>query len=88
MASPDSLRRAADVVVAAKIPVLAISGGWSPTFDAVSEVAAQLTNGRHVIVPSSNHFPQQTNPEEFNKVLLAFANDAAARRDEQSPKPR
>jgi pimeloyl-ACP methyl ester carboxylesterase len=77
MASPDNLRKAAETVAQAKIPVLVISGGWSPLFDGVSELAAQLTNGEHVIVPSSNHFPQQVNPEVFNSVLLSFVNKNA-----------
>jgi pimeloyl-ACP methyl ester carboxylesterase len=90
MASSDGLRKAAEIVAAAKIPVLVISGGWSPTFDAVSELAAQLTNGRHIIVPSPNHFPQQSNPNAFNAALLAFANTHAltSRPDERPPASR
>ena len=77
MAPPETLRKAAETVAEAKIPVLVISGGWSPTFDAVGELAARLTGGKHVIVPSPNHFPQLTNPEVFNSTILSFANEKA-----------
>ncbi len=73
MAPPEALRNAAEIVAKAKIPVLVISGGWSPVFDAIGELGAKITNGKHVIVPSMNHFPQQFNPHVFNSVLLTFA---------------
>lgn len=81
MASPESLRAAAATVANAKIPVLTISGGWSPVFDAVSQIGAELTNGQHVIVPSKNHFPQFENPEMFNSIVGDFA-DRHARKPE------
>ncbi len=87
VASSNSLRKAAKIVAAAKIPVLVISGGWSPTLDATSELAAQLTNGNHIIVPSSNHFPQEMNPEAFNSVLLSFANKYALASRTEEPAP-
>jgi pimeloyl-ACP methyl ester carboxylesterase len=87
ISSSNSLRKAAEIVAAAKIPVLVISGGWSPTLDAISELAAQLTNGKHIIVPSPNHFPQQINPEAFNSVLLSFANKYALASRTEEPVP-
>jgi pimeloyl-ACP methyl ester carboxylesterase len=75
MAPPEALRKAAEIVSQAKIPVLVISGGWSPVFDAIGELGAKMTNGKHVIVPSVNHFPQQLNPEVFNSVLLTFVSE-------------
>ena len=75
MAPPETLRKAAEAVAQAKIPVLIISGGWSPTFDAIGELAATATGGKHVIVSSPNHFPQLANPEVFNSTILAFANE-------------
>jgi len=77
MAPPQTLRKAAETLAQAKIPVLAISGGWSPTFDAIGEFAAKLTGGRFVVVPSPNHFPQLANAEAFNSTLLSFANKHA-----------
>ena len=79
MAPPETLRKAAETVAQAKIPVLVISGGWSPTFDAIGELAATLTGGKHVIVPSPNHFPQLANPEVFNSTILSFANEKGIR---------
>jgi pimeloyl-ACP methyl ester carboxylesterase len=81
MASPESLRAAAETVARAKIPVLVISGGWSPVFDAIGELAAELTHGEHVIVPSMNHFPQLVNPGAFNDAIIAFVNKSARGRE-------
>ena len=76
-AARETLRSAAEAVAKARIPVLVITGGWSPTFDAVGELAAELTGGKHVIVPSPNHFPQQMNPDAFNDVVSTFLSTAA-----------
>jgi pimeloyl-ACP methyl ester carboxylesterase len=72
MASPQTIKSAADTVAAAKIPVLVISGGYSPTFNAIGELAAAITHGEHIIVRSINHYPQLTNAEEFNTAVLNF----------------
>ena len=72
MAPPPAMYQAAVTVKEAALPVLVISGGWSPMFDALSLATAQLTGGRHVIVPSPNHFPQLSAAEEFNAVVTAF----------------
>lgn len=72
MASRQTMRSAAEAVAAAKIPVLVISGGYSHTFDAIGELAATMMHGEHVVVPSVNHYPHLTNPEEFNTTVLKF----------------
>jgi pimeloyl-ACP methyl ester carboxylesterase len=72
MAPPPMLMQAADMIKRARIPVLTISGGWSPTFDAISALAARLTGGDHEIVSSPNHFPQSANPGSFNRVVDRF----------------
>ena len=72
LVSPSALRRAAEAVKQAKVPVLIITGGWSPMFDAVGELGAELTGGRHVIVRSPSHFVQLANPDAFNVVVAAF----------------
>ena len=79
MAPPPTLLEAAKIVAEAKIPVLIISGGWNPSIDAVAEIVARVTGGRHVVVTSPNHFPQLENADEFNSVVDAFM-----RRDEQA----
>ncbi len=78
MASPPVLLRAAETIAKAKVPVLLISGGWSPTIDAIASVTARLTGGRHASVPSSNHFPQLDNAAEFNRVVEAFIRENGA----------
>ena len=76
MASPAGMRQAAEVVAHLHIPVLVISGGYSPGQDATGAVIAKLTGGRHVIVRAPNHFVQQENPEAFNETADAFMREA------------
>ncbi len=76
MASPETLHRAAAVIAEASVPVLVVSGGWSPLYDAVGEIAAKLTGGRHVIVRSPNHFVQSANADDFNATVDAFMREA------------
>ena len=79
MASPAAMRQAAEIVADARIPVLVISGGWSPIFDTTGEVVARLTRGHHLLVASPNHFPQLENPNEFNGAVDAFMRAAMAK---------
>ena len=76
MASPPALLQAAEAIARARVPVLVITGGWSPFFDAGGKKIAELTGGRHEVVRSSNHFVQLTGAEEFNKVVDTFMRDA------------
>ena len=78
MAPPPVLLRAAETVAKAKVPVLLISGGWSPMIEAVCSVTTRLTGGRHASVPSANHFPQLDNATEFNRVIEAFMKENGA----------
>ena len=81
MAAPEAMRAAAEAVAAAKLPVLVVSGGWSPVFDFTGEVAARLTGGRFEIVAAPNHFVQAASAEAFNALLDDFMHlvDADAR---------
>jgi pimeloyl-ACP methyl ester carboxylesterase len=72
LASVDEMREAAQTIVSARIPVLVISGGYDKGQDAVAELLARQLHGLHVIVPSPNHFIQNSNSREFNKVVDAF----------------
>lgn len=47
-----------------------------PSHDALGEVVAKLTNGRHVIVRLPNHIVMASNPDEFNTVVAAFMRNA------------
>jgi pimeloyl-ACP methyl ester carboxylesterase len=84
VATPAAMRHAADIVAEAHIPVLVVSGGYSPAQDATGEIVAKLTRGKHVIVKAPNHFVSQSNPSEFNSVLAAFLHSA----DDKSSAPR
>ncbi|APH54436.1 Hydrolase [Granulibacter bethesdensis] len=72
LASAGAMRRAAQAVAKADIPVLVVTGGWSPTFDAVGEVSAEMTHGQHVVVNSPNHFVQLMNGKGFNEAAAKF----------------
>ncbi len=62
----------------AGIPVLVVSGGWSPAFDAISDRVAELGGGRRLVIASPHHFPQQVS-DEFNQKLVAFMQESEAR---------
>jgi len=83
MAPPAAMVEAAQAIARARIPVLVITGGWSPFFDAVGEKAAALTGGRHVVVRSANHFVQLSGAEEFNRTVDAFMREA----EKAGPRP-
>lgn len=74
------LQQAAEEVVRAGIPVLIVTGGYNPGVDAAGEVYARILHGRHVIVKSPNHFVQQSNAPEFNRVAGDFMKQADASR--------
>ncbi len=76
MASTPVLRRAAETIAEAGVPVLVITGGWSPFFDSVGEVVARLTHGRHIVIRSPNHFIQFVEADEFNTVVDRFMREA------------
>ena len=72
-----TLRRELEAIERAGIPLLVVTGGWSPAFDAVGKRVAAVGGGRHEIVASPNHFPNLT--PAFNPVLSAFMTAADAR---------
>ena len=61
-----------------QIPLLIITGDWSPSFMAVGRISASAGGGRHVVVPSEHHFPQWAGAP-FNAVLSDFWKEADAR---------
>lgn len=79
IATPPALRQAADAVVAAGIPVLVVSGGYSAGQDASAAAVARILHGRHLVVRSPNHFIQQSNAAGFNEAAAAFMRAADAR---------
>ena len=79
-APADLVRRAAETVARAHIPVLVITGGWNPAVDKSGEALAEATGGRHIVIPSPNHYVQLSSPEAFNRAVDAFMRDADAKR--------
>ena len=76
MAPVPAFREAVATVIKAHIPVLVISGGWSPSFEKADDVVARMLHARRVVVSSPNHFVQLSNPTEFNKVVSDFMHQA------------
>lgn len=74
----DQLRGWLQTVRQAGIPLLLVSGGWNPSFNAVVEVGAEIGGGRHAIIASDHHFPQLVS-NAFNEALVAFMTAAARR---------
>jgi pimeloyl-ACP methyl ester carboxylesterase len=72
MATPAALKQAAMSVAEAGIPVLVVTGGWSPIFEAVGNIAADLTRGRHAVVPAPHHFVQMADAGAFNQLATDF----------------
>ncbi len=60
----------------AHIPLMVVSGGWSPAFEAISDVVADKGGGRRLVIPSPHHFPQQVS-DEFNDELAKFMREAS-----------
>ena len=77
MPSAETLRAELAAVKRAGVPLLVVTGGWSPALDAVGARAALIGGGRHEIVASPNHFPNLV--PAFNPVLVAFMKEADAR---------
>lgn len=61
------------------IPLLVVSGGWSPAFEATCDQVATAGGGQRVIVQSGHHFPQFIVPE-FNELLEHFLKESEPKR--------
>lgn len=68
-----------DIVLRAGIPVLVVSGGWSPAFEAISDETARVGGGRRLVIRSAHHFPQQVS-DEFNIELAKFMQESELKR--------
>jgi pimeloyl-ACP methyl ester carboxylesterase len=55
----------------AGIPLLVVTGGWSPAFEATADAVAAAGGGRHAVIASPHHFPQLVSAD-FNRELEAF----------------
>ena len=81
MAPPEAFRQAIEAVAQAGVPVLLVTGGWSPAFDAAAEALARLLKGRHVVATSSSHFVQMESADAFNPAVEAFMREAERARE-------
>jgi pimeloyl-ACP methyl ester carboxylesterase len=64
-----------------KFPVLAIWGEldkYAPVEHAY-KLVENVENGQYKIIPGATHSPFQTNPVEFNKILIEFIDSLPAR---------
>jgi pimeloyl-ACP methyl ester carboxylesterase len=77
--SKETLQRELGVIKREGIPLLVVTGGWSPAIDATGEVAATLGAGRSRVIRSEHHFPQLIS-EEFNEALTAFMKESDTKR--------
>jgi len=78
--SKKALQHQLEAVKAAGIPVLVVSGGWSPAFEAISDRVADMVGGRRLVIRSPHHFPQQVS-DEFNDALVSFMMKSDATRE-------
>ncbi len=76
IAMPEEMRKAADTVAKADIPVAFVSGGYSAGQDAGCAEMARMMGAKHVVIPSPNHFIQQTSPDAFNVFTDTFMREA------------
>jgi pimeloyl-ACP methyl ester carboxylesterase len=69
--TPDILTKELERIKVAGIPLLVVSGGWSPAFEATCDEVARVGDGRRVVIASEHHFPNLVS-DEFNEVLAEF----------------
>jgi pimeloyl-ACP methyl ester carboxylesterase len=65
------------VIKQAQIPLLVITGGWNPAFEASSDAVAAAAGGRRAVIQSGHHFPQVVS-DELNQVFAAFMQEREA----------
>ncbi len=75
--SGDTLQRELGEIKRAAIPLLVVTGGWSPAFEATADTVASVGNGSRRVIKSEHHFPQMVS-DEFNQALAAFMTDCDA----------
>jgi hypothetical protein len=76
--SKEVLQRELTDIKRAEIPLLVVTGGWSPAFEATADRVASVGNGRRVVIKSDHHLPQLVS-DEFNQVLAAFMEESDAK---------
>jgi pimeloyl-ACP methyl ester carboxylesterase len=67
----EALLRQLGVIRERQIPLMVVTGGWNPAFEAVGDRVAKLGSGQRVVIASPHHFPQSIS-NEFNDTLDEF----------------
>ncbi len=65
------------VIKKAGIPLLVITGGWNPAFEASSDAVATAAGGRRAVIQAGHHFPHIVS-DELNQVFAAFMQEREA----------
>ena len=66
-----TLERQLDELRDRKIPLLVVTGGWNPAFEAVGDSVAKRGGGERLVIRSEHHFPHLAS-DEFNAALARF----------------
>jgi pimeloyl-ACP methyl ester carboxylesterase len=75
VAAKTTLERELDAVKAAGVPLLVVSGGWSPGIEGTADAVAARGAGRRLLIRADHHFPQLVS-NAFNEELAAFMRQA------------
>jgi pimeloyl-ACP methyl ester carboxylesterase len=76
--SKQTLQRELEIIKDKKIPLLVVTGGWSPVFEVTADRVASAGAGRRLVIASPHHFPQLVS-DEFNLAVVQFMAQAEAR---------
>jgi pimeloyl-ACP methyl ester carboxylesterase len=69
--SRSTLERQLGAARRAGVPLLVVTGGWSPAFEVTADFVAAAGGGRRAVIESPHHFPQWRG-DAFNPLLAAF----------------
>lgn len=82
--SKQQLTQWLETVKKAHIPLLVVTGGWNPAFEAVADTVAAVGGGRRKVIRSEHHFPQNVS-DEFNRTLATSIDAIETRRAAAEP---
>jgi pimeloyl-ACP methyl ester carboxylesterase len=60
-----------------RLPLLVVTGGWNPAFEAIGDAVAERGGGRRLVIRSPHHFPQLVS-DEFDDALERLVREAGA----------
>jgi pimeloyl-ACP methyl ester carboxylesterase len=77
--SKQQLTQWLETVKQAKIPLVVMTGGWNPAFEALADTVAHVGGGSRTVIPSPHHFPQSIS-DEFNRMMARSVDAMEAKR--------